>query len=146
MSNGQMLLLADAILVVHFCIALYITYSLPVIWLGRIFKWQFVHNLWFRLSHIGLMAVVMLESLIGMLCPLTTWEADLRHAAGGGTGDGQSFVAHWVRKLLFHDFNETTYTIVYALFFSVVVATFFLVPIRLRKSENGKKRSDHSPE
>lgn len=144
MDNGHLLLLADVILVVHFCIALFITWSLPLIWLGRMLKWEFVHNPWFRFIHLGLMGVVLAESLIGMLCPLTTWEADLREAAGMAYHD-QSFVAHWVSRLLFHDFSETAYTIAYALFFLAVIATLFFVPIRLKSAGNRKKRTDSSP-
>jgi len=142
MTTGQMLLLADVILVTHFCIALFITYSLPLIWVGRILGWRFVHNPWFRFTHLGLMAVVLMESLVGVLCPLTDWEFDLRQAAGASTTDeGQSFVAHWVTKLLFHDFDETTYTIAYALFFMAVVMTIFLVPIRRTQQSKPEKTS-----
>lgn len=136
MTDGQMLLLADVVLVAHFAIALFITYSLPAIWLGRWLRWRWVHNPWFRYTHLGLMGVVMLESLIGMLCPLTTWEAALRRAAEEGTsGDGQSFVAHWVGTLLFHDFPEWVFTVAYAAFFAAVILTIFLVPVKRRGSQ-----------
>ena len=142
MTDGQMLLLADVVLIAHFCIAIFITYSLPLIWLGRVFGWAFVRNPWFRYTHAGLMGFVLLESLIGVLCPLTTWEATLRRAAGaGGPGDGQSFVAYWMGRLLFHDIDETIFTVAYALFFLAVLATFFLVPVRRARREKPEKTS-----
>lgn len=139
MTDGQIILLADVILIVHFAIAVFITWALPVIWVGGFLRWRFVTSPWFRLTHVGLMGFVVVESLLGKLCPLTIWEAALRRGTGtGGAGDGQSFVAYWVGKLLFHDLSEETYTIIYILFFLAVVATFFLVPIRwpIRMREN----------
>lgn len=141
MTDAQLLLLADIVLVAHFIIAVFITYSLPLIWIGALAGWRFVRNPWFRFSHAGLMGVVLLESLVGMLCPLTTWEATLRRSAGAGTaGDGQSFVAHWMGRLLFHDFDEWVFTLAYGLFFAAVTATFFLVPVE-RRSEKREKTS-----
>ena len=135
MTDGQLLILADVVLVLHFLIALFLTLGLPAIWLGRMLGCRFVHNPWFRYAHGGLMGVVVFESLIGMLCPLTAWEATLRRAAGTpGGGEGQSFVAHWMGALLFHDFDEQVFTVVYVLFFLAILATFFLVPVS-RSSE-----------
>lgn len=136
MTNGQLLLLADAILFAHFCIAAYLVISLPVIWIGRWLHCRFVHAPWFRYSHAGLMGFVLLESLAGLFCPLTTWEAALRRTANAGTaGDGQSFMAHWVGELLFYDFDETTFTIIYVLFFAAVVGTLFLIPVHHERQE-----------
>lgn len=131
MTDGQLLLLADIILVVHFLIAAYLTLGLPVIWLGRFAGWQFVRNPWFRYSHVGFMGFVFLESMAGIFCPLTIWEGTLRRMAGqAGAGGGESFIAHWMGKLLFHDFDETYFTIAYGLFFVMVTLTLLLVPVQ----------------
>nr|WP_321259914.1 DUF2784 domain-containing protein [uncultured Pseudodesulfovibrio sp.] len=142
MTDGQILILADTILVIHFIIAAYLTLGLPVIWLGKIFGRQFIHNPWFRYSHAGLMGFVLLESLIGMFCPLTVWETNLRRAAGQqGVGYDESFVSHWLGKILFHDFNETTYSVVYGLFFLLIALTFLFIPVRA----SGKKCRNRNP-
>lgn len=141
MSDGQILLLADFLLIVHFLVAAFITFGLPIIWIGRWLGWRFVHNPWFRFSHAGLMGVVLVESLLGWLCPLTIWETALRRAAGdGGPADGHGFVAYWAGRLLFHDFEVATFTMAYTLFFAAVVATFWLVPVR-RQSKDTEKSS-----
>ena len=97
MTDGQLLFLADIVLVIHFIIAAYLTLGLPVIWLGRFAGWRFVHNPWFRYSHVGFTGFVLLESLAGVFCPLTIWEGVLRRMAGQpGAGGGESFFAHWM--------------------------------------------------
>jgi hypothetical protein len=73
------------------------------------------------------MAVVVVESLGGVVCPLTTWEAKLRVLAGGGGIYAGSFIQHWVHCLMFFDASERTFTSIYVAFFAVVVASVFLV-------------------
>lgn len=134
MTEGQILLLADIILVVHFCIAAFNAFSLPVIWVGALAGWRFVRNPWFRYSHVGLMGFVLAETLAGQLCPLTAWEGALRRAVGqAGPGESQSFIGYWAGKALFHDFSQTQYGVAYGLFFGLIVLTFFLVPVRKRR-------------
>lgn len=133
--DGGELLLADLILAVHGAIALFITLGLPVIWAGAAAGWRFVHNPWFRYIHAGLMGVVLLETVAGVLCPLTLLEGALRRSAGqGGPGEGESFIGYWVGKLLFHDFTWTQYIVAYALFFGLVLLTFSWY----RSDEGGK--------
>lgn len=144
MTDTQLLLLADVVLVIHFLIAAFNVFSLPLIWVGRLAGWAFVHNPWFRFTHLGLMGFVLGETLIGKLCPLTIWEGELRQAAGEGwAGSGQTFVGYWVGKILFHDFSQTQYTVAYALFFGLITLTFVLVPVR-RKRKKLPGTSDHS--
>ena len=117
MSETGYLLLADAVLVLHFVIAAYIVLGLPVIWTGWRLRAGFVRNPWFRYSHAGLMGVVVAESLAGIFCPLTAWETRLRQSADAGfAGDGQSFVARWMGKVLFYDLGETAFTVIYGFF------------------------------
>lgn len=144
MSDAQLLLLADVVLVVHFLIAAFNAFSLPVIWMGALAGWQFVRNPWFRYSHVGLMGFVLAETVAGKLCPLTIWEGMLRHAGGEGwAGEGESFIGHWVGKILFHDFSQTQYAVAYGVFFGLIVLTFLLVPVRrTRKNLPGRPSSE----
>jgi len=133
MTDGQMLLLADVVLAIHFGIAAYLVFGLPLIWVGRFAGWRFVHDPWFRYSHVGLMGFVLLESVVGMFCPLTVWEGTLRRAAGqGGVGSGESFIGYWMGKILFYDLDEIHFMVAYGLFFMVVALTLWLIPVRRR--------------
>jgi len=74
-------MMADALLIVHFLIAAFIVCGLPLTWLGFLCEWRWVRNPYFRYLHLGAIAFVALEALVGVACPLTVWEDALRGAA-----------------------------------------------------------------
>ncbi|MEY4645333.1 MAG: DUF2784 domain-containing protein [Hylemonella sp.] len=121
-------LLADAILLLHFAIVLYITLGLPAIWLGAACGWQWVRRFWFRLTHLAAIVFVALEALSGVWCPLTVWEDALR-----GSTNELSFVARWVHRLMFYQLPEWVFTLAYVSFAAVVGLTWVLVPPRLKR-------------
>lgn len=122
-------LLADAILLLHFAIVLFIVGGLPLIWIGAALGWRWVRNLWFRLAHLAAIVFVALESLAGVWCPLTVWEDALRGAA-----NEKSFIARWVHRLMFYQFPEWVFTVAYVLFAAAVAMTFVLVPPARRRN------------
>jgi hypothetical protein len=120
-------LLADLVLIVHFAFVAFVVVGLLLVWLGWACRWQFVRNLWFRLVHLLAIGVVAAESLAGMVCPLTTWENQLRLLAGGGQRYEGSFVQHWLHRLMFFEASERTFTVLYLLFFAAVALSFWFV-------------------
>lgn len=123
------MLLADIILIIHFIFVLFVVGSLPLIWIGTLMRWDFVRNRRFRFAHVSAILFVVVESLIGMVCPLTLLEDHLR-----GTKTGESFIQRWLHHILFYDVPEWVLAGVYVLFALVVVITFRLVPPHPRKS------------
>jgi hypothetical protein len=130
-------LLADAILLVHFAFVAFVVLGFAVIWAGYFCRWEFVRDARFRLVHLAAMGFVLAESLAGFICPLTTWENQLRVRAGESGAYSGSFIQHWLGKLLFHDWSDQTFTVIYAAFFAMVVATFWVV----RPRRSGRSRS-----
>jgi hypothetical protein len=122
------LVLADAVLVVHATFVLFVVAGLVLIWIGRFRHWVFVRNFWFRTAHLVAMAVVAAESLAGFVCPLTTWEDRLRLLAGGEQRYQGSFVQHWLHRVMFFDLDERVFTIIYLVFFVVVILSLWLMP------------------
>jgi len=120
------LILADAILITHALVVLFNVASLPLIWLGRFFQWRFVRNFYLRIVHLLLIGYIALQAMVGQDCPLTDWENELRIKAGYEIYGG-SFIAHWVQRLLFYAAEEWVFTVAYALFFVLVLATQFYV-------------------
>jgi hypothetical protein len=122
------MLLADIILIIHFIFVLFVVGSLPIIWAGARMRLDFVRNRRFRLAHISAILFVVVESLIGMVCPLTLLEDYLR---GTETGDG--FIQRWLHSILFYDVPEWVLAAIYVLFALLVVITFRRVPPYPRK-------------
>lgn len=118
MGAGLALLLADAVLVAHAALALFLALGLAAILAGgpvwRLGGWRWVRGQAFRVAHLAGMAVVALEALLGLACPLTLLEDALR-AQAGGPASAQGFIARWVGGLLFYDFDERVFAGVYLL-------------------------------
>jgi hypothetical protein len=122
--------LADMILILHFAYVAFVVVGLLIVWVGWLCHWRFVRNFWFRFAHLLAIGVVAAESVAGIVCPLTVWENDLRLLAGGGGHYGGSFVQHWLHRVMFFEASETTFTILYVLFFVAVASSLWLVKPR----------------
>ena len=118
---------ADALLVAHFLIAVFIAGGLLLVWLGAAGGWRWVRNPWFRLLHLAAIGVVALEALFGVACPLTVWEDLMR----GGL-QPQSFVGRWVQALLYYEAPERLFSVLYVLWALAALLTLWLVPPRKR--------------
>jgi hypothetical protein len=131
------LLLADLILVAHALIVFFNVGALPVIWIGYFRKWGFVRNLGFRIMHVLLIAFVAAQSLLGDVCPLTTWENTWLIKAGVGPRYQRDYIGHWLHELLFYEADPKVFTVAYVLFFVLVLLTFILVQPRLPRRRAG---------
>jgi hypothetical protein len=120
-------ILADAILLLHFAFVLFVIGGLITIWAGFFARWKFVRNPWFRLGHLLAMGVVVAESVCGVICPLTTWEADLRLKAGEAPSYAGSFIQHWVHRVMFFEVPESAFTVIYIVFFALIVLSLVVV-------------------
>ena len=108
-----MIWLADAVLVVHALIALFIVGGLAAIWVGSGLGWEWVHSWLFRLAHLFAIGLVSTLSLLGLACPLTVLEDWLRIGSVGGRSEvgrgsvgsveAQGFIQRWVSRLLYYD-------------------------------------------
>ena len=114
--------LADVVLVVHFAFVLFVVGGLAAVWIGAAAGWRWVRNFWFRVAHLAAIVYVTGESLLGIWCPLTVWEAALR----GGQAR-KSFVAQWVHRLMFYDLPENVFTVLYIAFALLVAASWVFV-------------------
>jgi hypothetical protein len=129
-------LLADFVLLVHFAFVAFVVLGFVLIWAGHFCRWPFVRDLRFRIGHLAAIGFVLAESLGGFVCPLTTWEDQLRTRAGAGPGYSGSFMQHWFGLILFHDWSEQTFTVIYAAFFLFIALTFWIVrPQRREKRQ-----------
>lgn len=114
------LVLADAVLVLHFAIVLFVVLGLPVIIVGNRAGWVWANGYWWRLAHMLAIGVVALQAWLGQHCPLTILESWLR-ARAGQPAYSVSFVAHWVQQILFYEAPLWVFAIVYTVFALAVV-------------------------
>lgn len=120
-------LLADLILVVHFAFIAYVVFGFVLVWIGIAFKLPVVKNLWFRVSHLLAILIVVLESWFGITCPLTSWENTLRQTAGGFHYSG-SFIEHWLHKIIFYNLEPWVFSLAYSVFGFLVLLTWIVAP------------------
>ena len=120
------LIVADAILVTHVLFVCFVVLGLMLIFIGKWRAWQWVHHFWFRVTHLFAIAIVVLQSWLGAICPLTIWEMELRVLAGERVYTG-SFIAHWLGELLYYRAPDWVFILLYSAFGSLVLASWFWV-------------------
>lgn len=118
---------ADMVLLLHFAIVLFVVAGLLLIVVGNWFAWSWVNRWWFRALHLFAISVVVLESWLGIQCPLTTLENWLRMRAGLSAYQG-SFIQHWVHSVMFYQAPGWVFALVYTLFALAVVAAWLRWP------------------
>ena len=110
------MLFADVILIFHFLFLLFVVGGLPIIWIGARLGVDFVRNVWFRYIHLAAISVVVVESLLGMPCPLTIWEDSLRQFESD-----QGFIQRWLHYMLFYDLQEWIFTVIYLIYSILII-------------------------
>ena len=130
-SSPLLLLIADAVLLLHVLFIVFVVAGLALIFIGSALAWSWVRNPWFRIAHLSAIGIVVVQSWLGAICPLTTLEMALRLRAGGTVYSG-SFIAHWLDTILYYQAPAWVFVVCYTAFGAVVVASWFWVrPRRL---------------
>ncbi len=125
------LLLADAILALHVAVVLFVVGGQLLILIGGPLQWAFVRRPLLRYTHLALIAFIVVQTWLGELCPLTVWEQSLRRA-GGEAGYAESFIEHWLSRLLFFEAPWSVFVAAYSAFFALVVFSWWRWPPRRR--------------
>jgi hypothetical protein len=127
MDSGFLYLLAaDVLLLGHVLFVAFVVLGLALVLAGRPLGWAWVRNPWFRCAHLAAIAIVVLQSWIGLVCPLTTWEMALRERAGDAVYSG-SFISHWLESLLYFQAPAWVFAVCYTVFGIVVAASWFWI-------------------
>jgi polyferredoxin len=120
-------MLADVVLALHVAVVAFVIGGLVLIVIGNVNNWRWVNAWWFRLVHLGAIAVVVAEVWLGVTCPLTTLEMWLREQAHATTYHG-SFIEHWLQRILYYDAPSWAFVLGYSLFGLIVLATWLYFP------------------
>jgi len=129
--------LADIVLLLHFGIVIFVVLGLPIILIGNRVGWRWVNNLWWRLAHLATIGVVVLQAWLGRYCSLTKLESSLREQAGQ-VGYEQSFIEHWVQRLLYFEAPMWGFAVVYTGFALLVAWAWWRFPPRVGKGKSRK--------
>lgn len=124
-------LLADAVLVLHFGIVLFVVGGLVAVLVGNWLKWQWVNAWWFRIVHLAAIAIVAAQAWLGQLCPLTILESWLRTQAGQ-PAYARSFIEHWLQRIIYFEAPFWVFTLAYTVFALIVAAAWWYFPPRRR--------------
>jgi hypothetical protein len=119
-------LLADALLSLHMLVVLLVVGLLPLVLVGRGLGWRWVRHRGLRLTHLGLMAFITVQAWLGQLCPLTVWEQELRRLAGHSSYS-ESFIEHWLSRLLYWDAPWWVFVAAYTVFALIVASAWWWV-------------------
>ena len=120
------LLAADAVLLLHVLFVVFVVIGLLLILAGKLLSWAWVRNWWFRVIHLAAIGVVVLQSWLGVICPLTKLEMYLRGKAGDAMYAG-SFVAHWLESILYYRAPAWVFAACYTAFAAIVVLSWVWV-------------------
>jgi hypothetical protein len=120
---------ADALLVLHAAIVLFVVLGQLFIMVGGWRGWRWIRQPLFRWAHLATIGVVIAQAWLGRLCPLTLWEQNLRALARQDTHD-QSFVAHWIGVWLYWDLPAWVFVVAYTVFGALVLASWRWWPPR----------------
>jgi Protein of Unknown function (DUF2784) len=138
-------ILADAIVAAHVAYVSFVVLGQLAILVGWPLGWTWIRNPWFRMTHLAMILIVVVEALpwVQYECPLTTWEYDLRAEAGQIPKNYRelaleeykdiSFIGRNLNAVMFAGANLGFLDWIYYAFGATVVLTLLLVPPRFRK-------------
>ena len=104
---------ADLVIAAHFLLAAFVALGLVAIPFGYKFGWTWVRNRRLRISHASVMGFITAETIVGLTCPLTILEHNLR-----GDIPARSFVGHWIKRALYWDLPHEMFIALYFICFS----------------------------
>ena len=120
-------LLADVVVTLHFCVVVFVVTGLGFTLIGNFLNWQWVNILSFRLAHLLAIAIIVVQAWLGATCPLTSLEMWLRAQARLAPYT-ESFIEHWLQRLLYYEAPSWVFTLGYTLFGLLVAASWWYFP------------------
>ena len=116
-------MLADLVFVLHAGVVLFNVGGLLLIVIGGLIGWAWIRQRGFRIAHVALMALVTLEAIFGLTCPLTLLEDALR-----GEANEQSFVQRWTMALIYWNAPPWVFVLLYVAFLLAVIGAWVAWP------------------
>jgi hypothetical protein len=122
--------LADALVCFHLCYCGFVVLGQVAIVLAATFRWNWGRNPWFRWAHLLAIVIVVFEVSMNWKCPLTTWEEQLRTAAGQELNRAESFLGRLAHDTLFFDAPQIFFNTLHVAMGVVIAQGFLMFPPR----------------
>ena len=101
-------LIADALLLVHFSLAAFITLGFFIIPIGYKLGWNWIKNRNLMFLHLFLMGFITVETIVGLTCPLTVLENMFRDI-----DYSSSFISYWMAQILYWNLPSEVFVLLY---------------------------------
>lgn len=137
MTSEDYSVVANLVLATHVAFVVFVVFGLVAIIIGAALDWRFARNFRFRVLHLAAIGVVVVQSWLGIVCPLTTLESALRAEAGTSPYE-DGFIPYWLHSVLYYDAPGWVFIAAYTVFGLLVVASWVVVrPVRRRQQSSG---------
>ena len=108
-ASLRLILAADLILIIHFCVVFFVVIGLVALPIGHLRNYSWTRNTKLRSAHMSLMGFVTIEAILGITCPLTKLENILRQIEYQ-----QSFVSYWLSHFIYWDLPNYFFVTLYS--------------------------------
>ncbi len=113
------------VLALHLLVIVFNVAGLVLVPLGARLGWGWVRLRWLRLLHLGSLAVVALQAVLGRACFLTIWQSDLTGAA-----EQEPLIMRWVNAVIYWPLPIWVFTAAYVVVFAYVLWLWRWAPPR----------------
>ena len=122
-----MALATDIVVFFHLAYASFVLVGFILILAGALFRWRWIRNPVFRWVHLVCIALVAVEAVVGLICPLTLLENWLL-VGSGQAGYERPFIGQLIYDLLYYDFPAWVFTVAYVSLAGLTALTLVLIP------------------
>ena len=123
------IIFSEIVLLLHFSIFLFMIFSFILIPFGYFQKWEWVKNIYFRSIHLILMGFILIETILGFMCPLTILENFLR-----ADQKVDNIFTEIIHQIMYWDLTNYQFIILYFLSLSYIIFLWFYFRPNQKKS------------
>ncbi len=126
-----MTFLTDLEVAFHLAYVGFVAVGFILILVGAALKWAWILKRWFRYLHLGAIALVAAEALVGLICPLTLLENWLL-ISSGQPGKERTFIGQLLYHLLYYDFPLWIFSVAYLALTILAILLLIVIPPKAR--------------
>ncbi|MDK2124207.1 DUF2784 family protein [Parachitinimonas caeni] len=115
--------MSDLVQSLHALLLMFAAILPPVAWVGATLQWRGVRHFGLRVLHIGVTGFITIETLMGLLWPITAWERYLLAAILPG-----GMISRWADTLFGLQLSAWEFALAYTGWLFVSIVTWVLVP------------------